>query len=198
VIYGLFLLSFLIGSIPTGLLVARSRGVDLRSSGSGNIGATNVLRTIGKTEAAITLIGDLTKGAVPVVLARALQFPPEHATLIEGMAGLSAVLGHNFSLFLKFRGGKGVATSLGSLFALTPTVGLFTVTLWLMTVKWTRYSSLGALVSFGLLPLSVYIIDYSKERVLIALGLTALIFLRHVSNIRRLVSGREPKIGQKA
>jgi glycerol-3-phosphate acyltransferase PlsY len=135
---------------------------------------------------------------VPVALARATPSAPEQLPLIAGLAGLSAVLGHNFSLFLKFRGGKGVATSLGVLFGLTPHVALFTVTVWLMTVKWTRYSSLGALVSFGLLPLGVYLIDYSKETIITAVGLSVLIFLRHIPNIRRLVRGTEPKMGQRA
>lgn len=197
-IYGLVLLSFLIGSIPTGLLIARSKGVDLRAVGSGNIGATNVLRAVGRTEAALTLIGDLAKGVVPVLLVRMFSFPPDQAPLFEGLTGLSAVLGHDFSLFLRFRGGKGVATSLGVIFALSPAAGLFTVTIWLMTVKWTLYSSLGALVSFGLLPLSVYLIDYSETGILIAVGLSALIFLRHVPNIGRLFRGTEPKIGGRA
>ncbi len=188
--------SFLIGSIPTGLLVARSKGVDLRKVGSGNIGATNVLRAMGKEAALITLIGDILKGAVPVALARYVGFE-EHHILYEGICGLAAIVGHDFSPFLRFRGGKGVATSLGVLFVFSPLVGLFTITIWLMTAKRTRYSSLSALVSFGVLPISVYMLDHSKDKMVIALAITILLFVRHISNIKRLIQGTETKIGDK-
>lgn len=192
----LMLASFLIGAVPTGLLIAKSRGIDLRKVGSGNIGATNVLRAMGKEAALLTLIGDIAKGALPVALARAVGFA-EHHVLYEGLCGLAAIIGHDFSPFLRFRGGKGVATSIGVLLVFSPYVGLFTVTLWLMTVRRTRYSSLSALVSFGLLPLSVYVIDYSKDRMMIAAAVTALLFIRHAGNIRRLIQGTETKIGER-
>lgn len=192
----LIAVSFLIGTIPTGLLIARYRGIDLRNVGSGNIGATNVLRAMGKEAALITLAGDILKGVVPVALARYAGFD-EHRILYEGICGLAAVAGHNFSPFLGFKGGKGVATSIGVLFAFSPYVGLFTVTLWLMTARWTRYSSLSALISFGLLPLSVYMIDYTREKMVVAVAMGVLIFLRHTANIRRLIQGTETKIGQR-
>lgn len=192
----LMLASFLIGAVPTGLLIAKSRGIDLRKVGSGNIGATNVLRAMGKEAALLTLIGDIAKGALPVALARAVGFA-EHHVLYEGLCGLAAIIGHDFSPFLRFRGGKGVATSIGVLLVFSPYVGLFTVTLWLMTARRTRYSSLSALVSFGLLPLSVYVIDYSKDRMMIAAAVTALLFIRHAGNIRRLIQGTETKIGER-
>jgi glycerol-3-phosphate acyltransferase PlsY len=188
--------SFLIGSIPTGLLIARARGIDLRKVGSGNIGATNVLRVAGKQAALLTLIGDIAKGIIPVALARAVGFA-EHHVVYEGLCGLAAIIGHDFSPFLRFKGGKGVATSIGVLLVFSPHVGLFTIMLWLMTAKWTRYSSLSALISFGLLPLSVYMIDYSKDKMMIALAITVLLFMRHTGNIRRLVQGTETKIGEK-
>ncbi len=189
----LIILSFLIGSIPTGLLIAKTMGIDLRKVGSGNIGATNVLRAVGKEAALFTLLGDVAKGAIPIVIAKALAVD----TLNAGILGLSAILGHNFSLFLKFKGGKGVATSIGVLLAFSPHVALLTITIWLLTSRWTRYSSLSALIAFGLLPLSIYMLDYSKEKMIIAIAITVLIFVRHTANIKRLIQGTESKIGEK-
>ena len=186
-------LAFLLGSLPTGLLIAKVRGVNLKEVGSGNIGATNVLRTTGKWPALLTLMGDSAKGVVAVLIARYYGA----GVFFEGVVGLCAVLGHNFSLFLKFKGGKGVATSLGVLTIYSPQTGLFTIIIWLMTVLITRYSSLGALVSFGLLPLSVSVLD-SREKVPVLLMMTLLIFVRHKDNIRRLIKGTEPRIGAQA
>jgi glycerol-3-phosphate acyltransferase PlsY len=190
----LIILSFLIGSIPTGLLIAKTKGIDLRKVGSGNIGATNVLRAVSKEAALLTLLGDIGKGAIPVAIAKTLAMD----TFDTGIIGISAILGHNFSLFLKFKGGKGVATSIGVLLIFSPYVALFTIMLWLLTAKWSRYSSLSALVAFGLLPLSIYMLDYSKDKIIIAIAITVLIFIRHIANIKRLVQGTESKIGQKA
>jgi len=186
-------LSFLLGSIPTGLLVARSRGIDLRNIGSGNIGATNVLRTAGRREALLTLLGDVLKGALPVIAAGYYQT----GTLYEGLIGLCAVLGHDFSVFLRFRGGKGVATSLGVLGVYSPQTGLVTIIIWLMTVILTKYSSLGALISFGLLPLSMFVFD-SPEKLIVAFFMSVLIFWKHRTNITRLINGSESKVGRKA
>jgi glycerol-3-phosphate acyltransferase PlsY len=186
-------ISFLIGSIPIGLLIARSKGVDLRKVGSGNIGATNVMRAVGKEAALLTLLGDMAKGAIAVGIAKLLSL----GTIYEGLLGLSAILGHNFSIFLIFRGGKGVATSIGVLFVFSPYVALFTIIVWLLTAKWTRYSSLSALLSFGLLPLSIYMIDYSREKMIIGIVITVLIFLRHTANIKRIIQGTETKTGEK-
>ncbi len=183
-------LAFLLGSLPTGLIVARIKGVDLKNAGSGNIGATNVLRTTGKGAALLTLAGDSLKGVCAVLIARYFG----SGVLFEGLVGLCAVLGHNFSLFLKFKGGKGVATSLGVLTIYSPQTGLFTIIIWLMTVLITRYSSLGALVSFGLLPLSALVLD-SREKMPVLLALTVLIFIRHRDNISRIMKGTEPRVG---
>lgn len=210
-ILAILIIAFLIGSIPTGLLVARAKGVDLRRVGSGNIGATNVMRAAGKNAALITLAGDIAKGVVPVLLVRALQsralplsglefFSPDGsdpAVVAQCLAGLAAVLGHNFSVFLKFRGGKGVATSIGVLFALTPLAALATVSIWLLTLSRTFYSSLSALVSFGLLPLVVYLLDPVPEKIVVSVLLTGMIFLRHSGNIRRLLNGTEAKVGSR-
>ena len=168
-------------------------GIDLKKKGSGNIGATNVLRTAGKWPAFFTLCGDIVKGAVAVLLARHF----DSGVLYEGVVGIASVLGHNFSLFLKFRGGKGVATSLGMLSIYSPPVALITVLLWIATVFTTKYSSLGALISFGFLPVSMILFD-TGEKLPIALIITLMMFIRHRENISRLARGTELKVGKKA
>jgi len=205
----MLLLSFFTGSIPTGLIIARGKGIDLRKVGSGNVGATNVLRAAGKKAALLTLFGDLAKGAVPLLIYKALCMGhrigdagllplsiPDRNAAAEGLLGLASIAGHDFSFLLKGRGGKGVATSLGVLVVLSPYVAVFSALIWLITAKWTRYSSLSALVAFGLLPLSFYLIDYSKEKIFIAFVITLLIFIKHRANIKRLINGTENKIGQ--
>jgi len=187
----LLLAGFLLGSVPTGKIVAGRLGIDLQSTGSGNIGATNVLRSTGKLPALLTLIGDMTKGALAVLLARSFEV----GIWQEGMIGIAAVLGHNFSIFLKFRGGKGVATSLGVLMVYAPLAGLATVVLWLITVLVTRTSSLGAIVSFCTLPLSMYFLD-AKEKLPISFIMSIILLMRHKDNIYRLIRGTEPKVGR--
>lgn len=184
--------AFIIGSVPTGFLIAESRGIDLKQKGSGNIGATNVLRTAGKWPAVFTLLGDILKGAAAVLLARHFGV----GVLFEGVIGISSILGHNFSIFMKFKGGKGVATSLGVLSVYSPQTALFTVILWLLTVLITKYSSLGALVSFGFLPVIMILFD-TGEKFPIALTITLMIFIRHRENISRLTKGTEPRVGKK-
>jgi len=185
--------AFIIGSVPTGLLIAGSRGIDLKQKGSGNIGATNVLRTTGKWPAVFTLCGDILKGAAAVLLARCM----DTGVLYEGVIGIFSILGHNFSLFLKLKGGKGVATSLGVLSIYSPVTALFSVILWLLTVSTTKYSSLGALVSFGFLPVSMILFD-TREKLPIALLMTLMMFIMHRENISRLARGTELKVGEKA
>jgi glycerol-3-phosphate acyltransferase PlsY len=204
----LLLVAFLIGSIPTGILISKSKGIDLRKIGSGNIGATNVLRAMGKEAALLTLLGDITKGILAIFIAKLglkigmisnsifqIEQSNFNEQLFEGLIGIAAILGHNFSLFLKFKGGKGVATSLGVLLIYSPYVALFIITIWLLVVKWSRYSSLGALVAFGILPFSFYIIDNSKEKIIVSIMISFLIFIKHRDNIKRLFQGIEPKIG---
>ncbi len=186
--------AFLMGSIPFGVVVASAKGVDLKRAGSGNIGATNVLRTMGRIPALLTLAGDVLKGAVPVLAARYFLNDPT----AEGLVGLSAILGHNFSLFLRLRGGKGVATSIGVLLIYSPYAALATILIWLSVILATRYSSLGAIVSFGLLPLSLFLLDYTREKLVISFMITVLLMLRHADNIGRLIRGEEPKVGKRA
>lgn len=186
------IVAFIIGSIPFGIIIARLKGVDLKKVGSGNIGATNVLRSLGKGPAILTLVGDISKGTVVVALAQYFGFD----IFYQGLIGLASIMGHNFSIFLKFKGGKGVATSFGVLFIYSPLVGLLTAIVWLLVVVVSRYSSLGALVSFALLPFSMYVFD-SKEKILISILITLFVFFRHIDNIKRLIKGTERRIGQR-
>jgi glycerol-3-phosphate acyltransferase PlsY len=189
---GILLLAFLIGSIPFGIIIAKAKGVDLKKVGSGNIGATNVLRSIGKYPALLTLLGDVLKGTAAVALGRYFGSGP----VFEGLVGFCAILGHNFSLFLGFKGGKGVATSFGVLSIYSPQTALFTFIIWIIVVMATKYSSLGALVAFGLLPLSILFFDHN-DKIIIAVLITILIFMRHKDNIKRLLSGTERKMGKR-
>ena len=187
------LAGFLLGSIPVGKIIAGGMGIDLQKTGSGNIGATNVLRSAGTLPALITLIGDMAKGSAAVLLARYFEL----GSWYEGVIGLIAVLGHNYSLFLHFKGGKGVATSLGVLIVYAPLTGLVTIVIWLLTVVITRISSLGAIISFCLLPLSIHLLD-AKEKLLISFIMSIILLMRHKDNILRLLRGTEPKVSRKA
>jgi len=189
----IIIFTFILGSIPFGVIIAKVKGVDLKKVGSGNIGATNVLRSLGKWPAALTLLGDVLKGTAAVAIGSYFEI----GIFYEGLAGLSAILGHNFSLFLGFRGGKGVATSFGVLSSYSPQTALFTFIIWLVVVILTKYSSLGALVSFGLLPVCIALLD-SNEKLPIIILITLFIIIRHIDNIHRLIKGTERKIGQRA
>lgn len=183
---------YFLGSVPFGMVVARAMGLgNLRDIGSGNIGATNVLRTGNKLAAALTLIFDAGKGAVAVLLARGLA--GEDAAQI---AGLMAFLGHCFPVWLSFKGGKGVATFLGLLIALAWPVGIACCLTWLATAAVMRISSLAALVAAVSSAIWMAILGYPSAIVL-ALALTAIVLWRHKENISRLRAGTEPKIGKK-
>ncbi|TPE50468.1 glycerol-3-phosphate 1-O-acyltransferase PlsY [Amaricoccus solimangrovi] len=184
--------AYLLGSIPFGLLITRAMGLgDLRGIGSGNIGATNVLRTGNKGAAAATLLLDGLKGAVAVLLAGRIAGP--EAALVAGGA---AFLGHCFPVWLGFRGGKGVATFLGVVLALAPLVGLICCATWLLVAKLTRISSLSALVAAVLAPVWLALLG-PPGSVWLGIVLAALILARHHANIRRLMNGTEPRIGAK-
>lgn len=186
------ILGYLLGSIPFGIVITRALGLgDLRKIGSGNIGATNVLRTGNKGAALATLLLDAGKGAIAVLIARAVAGPD--AGLV---AGAAAFLGHLFPVWLGFKGGKGVATFLGTLLALDWRVCLIACGLWLVTAAITRISSLSALVAALLSPFVAYWYD-GWPLALTTAFMTVLIFIRHRANIARIMAGTEPKIGKK-
>ncbi|MBM1633635.1 glycerol-3-phosphate 1-O-acyltransferase PlsY [Sulfitobacter mediterraneus] len=186
------LLGYLIGSIPFGMILARLMNLgNLREIGSGNIGATNVLRTGNKTAAALTLLFDGGKGAVAVLLARAMV--GEDAAQI---AAIAAMLGHCYPIWLRFKGGKGVATLLGLLLALAWPVGVGCCIAWLIGAFSTRISSMGALAAAAASTFLMVLLNFG-HMVLLGVALTLLIYWRHRANIKRIRSGEEPKIGQK-
>lgn len=185
-------LGYVLGSIPFGLILAKIMGLgNLREIGSGNIGATNVLRTGNKTAAVLTLLLDAGKGAAAVLLARA--FIGEDAAQI---AGLAAFLGHLFPIWLGFRGGKGVASFLGILLALYWPLGLAACATWLFFALIFRISSLAALAAAGFAPFWMLVLG-NFEPLFLGMALILLIFIRHRTNIKRIKAGTEPKIGKK-
>lgn len=185
-------LAYLLGSVPFGVVITRVMGLgDLRAIGSGNIGATNVLRTGNKAAALATLLLDAAKGGIAVLIARSAV--GEDAAQL---AGLAAFLGHLFPVWLGFKGGKGVATFLGILLALAWPVGLAACATWAVTAAVTRISSLSALAAAALSGLWVFVFNQG-QMVLLVFVLTVLVYVRHWANIQRLKSGTEPKIGAK-
>jgi glycerol-3-phosphate acyltransferase PlsY len=185
-------LGYLLGAVPFGIVFARAFGLgDLRKIGSGNIGATNVLRTGNKPAALLTLIGDVGKGAFAVLVARALL--GEDAAQL---AGFAAYLGHCFPVYIGFKGGKGVATWLGTVLAIAWPLGLAAAATWLATAALFRISSLAGLTAAALTPVWAAVLGVPSVYVL-TIALAVLIFIRHHQNIARLMQGKEPKIGKK-
>lgn len=185
---------YLLGSIPTGILAGRAYGVDVRRSGSGNIGMANVLRTAGKGAAVITMVGDMLKGFVPVVLARLLT---ENEWVVAAVA-LAAVVGHCWPVYLGFKGGKGVATGAGTSIALAPVVGLALFAFWWIVVLIGRYTSLGAIAVMVLSPFVFLLSGQPWPYVVYTVVGGALVLYRHRENARALLDGTERKIGEKA
>lgn len=183
---------YLLGSVPFGLVITRALGLgDLRQIGSGNIGATNVLRTGNKGAALATLLLDSGKGAIAVLLAR--HFGGEAAAILTGGA---AFLGHCFPIWLRFKGGKGVATFLGTVIALNWPLGLIACATWALTAAITRISSLSALLAAALAPVFAWGLGRT-DIAAVAAFMAVLIFIRHHANISRLLAGTEPRIGRK-
>jgi len=207
---GLALASYLIGALPFGLWVGLAKGVDIRTLGSKNIGATNVLRVLGPKAGALVMLLDTLKGVAGILIAKQFQFEPSGIQTVNFtvpirmpflvIIGLCAVLGHTFSPFLKFKGGKGIATSLGILLALSWQVGLIGLGIWILLVAVTRYVSLASLLAALSLPISSYLLLKGEDRVWM-LGLTIalliLVTVKHRANIGRLLSGAEAKFGQR-
>ncbi|MCS7203823.1 MAG: glycerol-3-phosphate 1-O-acyltransferase PlsY [Thermodesulfovibrio sp.] len=191
----LVIFSFVFGSIPWGYIIGKTKGVDLRKLGSGNIGTTNVMRVLGKKEALLTLTLDMFKGFLPVFL---VKFTPYGENLyLVAATGLAAIIGHCFTPFLKFKGGKGVATSIGVMLAFAPLIALITIFIWILTFKISKVSSLSALLSFSLIPLNLYMLSYPKEILHFSLVLLILIYIKHIQNIKRLIRGEELRFGAK-
>jgi glycerol-3-phosphate acyltransferase PlsY len=190
--------AYLIGSVSFAVVVSRAMGLaDPRSYGSGNPGATNVLRTGNRRAAILTLVGDAAKGAVAVLLARTLadRFGFDDLTLT--LVGLAAFIGHLYPVFHGFQGGKGVATAAGVLLALSPWLGLATLSTWIVVAVFLRYSSLASLVAAVFAP-AFYLLLAGADRVLLALAvMSALLVWRHRANISNLMAGTEGRIGQK-
>jgi len=183
--------AYFVGSVSAAIIVCRLMKLpDPRSTGSGNPGATNVLRVGGKTAAAITLAGDALRGFIPVFIAARLGATP----LILGLTALAAVLGHLFPVFFQFKGGKGVATSFGAIFGIAWLAGLLTLTTWLAVSLIFRMSSLAALASLLLMPFYLWITTKSVALVICGAVITVLVFIRHKANIARIVKGDEPRI----
>jgi glycerol-3-phosphate acyltransferase PlsY len=192
----LTLLAYLLGSIPTGLVVARLMGgPDPRQAGSGNLGTANVFRLMGRKAGALTLAGDILKGAAPV-LAALFWLPPQGAWQETALSvvGLAAVLGHMFSLYLGFKGGKGVATSFGVVAVLSPWAALNLFLAYVVTLTQIRIFSVAALLCAWLLPVAMGLFTNSKAYVLLAGILSGLILLKHRDNLERLFKGEEPHV----
>jgi glycerol-3-phosphate acyltransferase PlsY len=200
------LISYLLGSIPAGYLAGRVAGIDIRHAGSGNIGATNVMRVLGKRYGYPVFIVDFLKGLIAVSLsfliekrAQPLSVPNE---LIGIIAAISCVIGHSFPVWLSFKGGKGVATSMGGLFGLMPFVALIAVAVWVITFQVTRYVSVASMTATLAVPISILVLMPLKQTgeaalLYFSICLAALVVFRHRSNLSRLVRGTEPRFKRK-
>ena len=187
----LIVLSYLIGALPTGLILVRVlRGEDIRQHGSGNIGTVNVLRVAGPTVAATVLLVDVLKGLAPVLLARGAGLAPWAVVA----CGLAAIGGHNWSVFLGFRGGKGIATSFGVLAGLSVPAALVAAVVWIVTVAITRFASLGSLLAVVSVPITLWRLHTPPEYVAFGVIASLLAIYRHRANIQRLVAGTELRI----
>ena len=188
------IIGYIFGSIPSGLvLVKMVCGIDIREYGSKNIGTTNVFRTVGGRMASIVLIADIIKGILAVLLVRYFF---ESNLQLELLTAIASLLGHNYSIFLGFKGGRGVATGLGLILLFMPDVCIFSFTVWLVIVFVTRYVSLGSIVGAFITPIVAYYRGYPIELVLFALAACVFVIVRHYENMKRLIAGTESKIKQ--
>jgi glycerol-3-phosphate acyltransferase PlsY len=191
----LLIFAYLMGSIPTGVILARVfGGVDPRTQGSRNIGATNVFRTAGKKLGVITLLGDILKGLIPVAIARGSL----DSYFWIGAVALVAFLGHLYPIFLKFKGGKGIATGLGVFLALSPLPAILSFVVFAAVVYKWRFISLGSLTATAAFPIFLALLNPHRVYILFAVIIGVLIFYRHRENIERLLSGKESRFGEKA
>ena len=182
-------LAYLLGSIPSGFILGAWAGIDVRKSGSGNVGATNVARVLGKRQGVYTLIADVGKGFIPVFITLQLGFTADSAALV----GIAAFLGHLFPLFLRFKGGKGVATALGVFLALAPLATSILILLFAVVMLVSRTVSLGSMIAAAAAPAVFWYFSYGTALIASSAFLAAMIVLRHRSNIQRLLAGTESK-----
>lgn len=187
------LLSYLFGSISFAYIICkRYYGIDIRKYGSGNPGTTNVLRTVGKRAAVLVYIADFLKGFLAVIIGRLLGGP-----VFGVFCGLFAIIGHDYSLFLGFNGGKGIATSMGVGFAVSPLAALLSTLIGVAVIYFTRYVSLGSITGIALFPIFLGILGFKGIYILYGLIMAVIAIYRHKSNIKRLLEGKENKLGQK-
>ena len=198
------LVAYLLGSVPTGFLVGKARGLDIRTVGSGNIGATNVLRALGKPAGVAVLLTDALKGWLAVEVVGMVVGPglfPEAGPVTREWfricAGLCAILGHNYTCWLNFKGGKGIATSAGMLVALVPIPLLIILGVWIIVFALTRYVSLASMSASFTLPFATLVIGGSLRLVLVTAGMAMLALYKHKANMKRLLNGTESRIGGK-
>lgn len=186
----LILFAYLVGSIPIGILLARMKGKDPRKVGSGNIGATNVMRSAGKMLGIMTLIGDILKGFIPTLIAVRLGVP----VLIIALVGFATFSGHLFPVFLKFKGGKGVATGAGVFLAISPPVILISFIIFVIVFLIWKYVSLGSLIGTAIIPLSFALRKEPLDYILLSLLIACCVFIKHKGNLKRLFAGTENKV----
>ena len=200
------LISYLLGSIPAGYLAGRIAGIDIRHAGSGNIGATNVTRVLGKRYGYPVFVVDFLKGlmavSISIFIEKRVQPVLVPTELLGIVAAISCVIGHSFPVWLSFKGGKGVATSMGALFGLVPFVALIGVAVWVITFEMTRYVSVASMTAAVAVPISILILMPLKQTggavlLYFSICLAALVIFRHRSNLSRLVRGTEPRFKRK-
>ena len=196
-LYLFLIISYLIGSIPSGLLLTKATGVDIRKQGSGNIGATNVTRLMGKKLGILTLIGDVLKAVIPMLavhwyyLRSGMVVSPQEVDLAVSLCGGAAFLGHIFPIYLKFKGGKGVATALGVFIVIEPLAVLISLFIFIAVVYFTGFVALGSLLVTALLTLWIWLLGGTPNHVLLAFLIGVLIWIKHADNIKRLLAGTE-------
>jgi glycerol-3-phosphate acyltransferase PlsY len=194
------LTSYLLGSIPTGYLMVKAlKGIDIRQMGSGNVGATNVIRVLGKGPGILILILDVSKGLLAVLVIALLfaKYLPSSRTELQLGCGIAAICGHNWTCFLRFKGGKGIATSAGVFLGLAPIVMLCLLGIWGIIAFLTRYVSVASIVTSMALPIFLYLFNQPIEWVIAGFILSLVSILKHRSNIKRLLNGTEHRIGEK-
>lgn len=201
-IYLFVIISYLIGSIPFGLILSKATGVDIRNQGSGNIGATNVTRLLGKKLGILTLLGDVLKAVIPMLAAHwyfvnAGELSPRDLDRVVSLCGGAAFLGHIFPIYLKFKGGKGVATALGVFLVVEPVAVLISIFLFVAVVYFSGFVALGSLLVAALMTVWIWLLGGPPSHVLLAFLIGVLIWLKHADNIKRLLEGTEQSMKKK-